>query len=225
MRLLVLLVFVSAAACCSTFSNCRGSCSSGGQIALLAFLGDRPSAASQAFRRTAKRASDILKKLGRIEYDDDMILHTTVMYLCCVGVETYFSKVVEAIESVKWQPFNVTFERLVCNFDNSTNRPSATTTSAIIRLSNETQRAMGALVALFEAAIKARGVPVVPRSEMEPFHSTLAVLPKGFPTEKGLDAVNEAIASSDWTEGKGPIVVDSFESSLPPWKFRSHRSA
>ncbi len=129
----------------------------------------------------------------------------------------------EAIESVRWKPFNVTFDRLVCNFDNSTNRPTATTTSTIILLSSETQREMGAMVTAFEAAIRARGVPVVPRAQMEPFHSTLAVVPKHFPTARGLAEVNAAIASSDWTEGKGPIVVSSFESILPPWRFKSHQ--
>ncbi len=224
MWLLVVVAFLThQAAACTRWHNC-GNCSGQGEgheVALLAFLGDEHSAPSHAYRKAAEKGAGLLRRHGRIEYDDDWILHTTVMYLCCLDDHTFYSKVVPAIESVPWQPFNVSFDVLHCNFDNSTNRPTATTTSLIVLLSPDTQRVMGAMVDRFEQAIRGAGVPVAPRSGMEPFHSTLAVVPHRYPVAAGLAAVNGAISGGQWTGGKGPIEVRSFESVLPPWRFHS----
>jgi hypothetical protein len=72
----------------------------------------------------------------------------------------------------------------------------------------------------FEAALRAAGLPVVPRSTMERYHSTLAVVPPGFPVEAALAAVNAHV--TDWTGGV-PIVVDSFESLTLPHIFRARQ--
>ncbi len=69
-----------------------------------------------------------------------------------------------------------------------------------------------------ERAIRAVGLPVVPRSTMERYHSTLAVVGPDYPVEAALEAVNLHI--SDWTGG-APIVVDSFESVTIPHVFHA----
>lgn len=76
----------------------------------------------------------------------------------------------------------------------------------------------GAVTDSLERAIRAAGLPVVPRSTMERYHSTLAVVPPGFPVQAALDAVNRRI--TDWSGGV-PIVVDSFESLTLPHVFHA----
>lgn len=166
--------------------------------------------------RTAAR---IAKAFGRILYDDLLFLHTSVLYLCCLTDREFYDKVVPAVRSVPWRPFNVSFDKAHCNFDNSTNRPNATTTSIVVLLSRASQLAMSSMVLQFETAIRRTGLPVQPRSGMEPFHSTLAVVPRGFPTVNALDAINAGV--TDWTLPGRPIVVRSFESILPPYLFES----
>ncbi len=136
------------------------------------------------------------------------------MYLCCYGVDDYVQRVFPAIESVAWSPFRITFDRLVCNFDNSTNGANATTTSLILLLSQQSSWQLGNATLQFEKAIVARGLPVVPRNTMEHYHSTVAVVPAGFPVDRAIAAVNARI--SDWTSGHGPIVVEQFESVVAP---------
>lgn len=184
------------------------------EVDFLAFLSATKQNASKAYFANVANAVGIIKSFGDVKSDDLLFLHTTVMYLCCYSASQYAESVFPAIDNTAWSPFNVTFAAAVCNYDNSTNRPNATTTSIILLLSPESQHAMGKLVDQFEASIRARGLHVAPRSGMEMFHSTLAVVPKGYPVDQALQAINSKI--TDWTSGNGPITIDQFESILPP---------
>ena len=105
----------------------------------------------------------------------------------------------------------------MCNYDNATSHGSANTTSLILLLSDETQKTMGDLVSKFETSIKKTGLHVVSRSNMEPFHCTVAKVPSGFPVDDAVAIVNELI--KDWTNE--PIVVSEIASLLPPALFHS----
>ncbi len=74
--------------------------------------------------------------------------------------DEFVKVVVPALRSVAWTPFNVSFDRVVCNFDNATNwGTNITTISLILLLSEETQTEMGALTDRLEDAIRKTGLP------------------------------------------------------------------
>ena len=143
------------------------------------------------------------------------------MYLCGYDIAQYEKQVYPAIASVEWEPFNISFGQAVCNFDSYTSHGRSNSTSIILLLDNSTQTVLSALVQRFEQAIRAQGLPVSPRSEMEPFHCTLAVVPPGFPVSEALDAVNAQF--KDWTDGQGPILISEIASLLPPKTFHSRK--
>ncbi len=74
---------------------------------------------------------------------------------------------------------------------------------------------------MLESALRAVGLPVVPRATMERYHSTITVVPPEYPTQAALAAMNGAIR--DWTSGLGPIEVTSIESVTIPHVFHATR--
>ncbi len=113
-------------------------------------------------------------------YDNRYILHTTVQYLCCYSPEEY-ETIADLIDSMSWEPINVTFNKIDCNYGdnllpswNSVDifmdepRYSVTLHHYLIIYSSQ---AMYAFVKRIETAMENAGIPVNnPRTTQEPFH-------------------------------------------------------
>ena len=112
------------------------------------------------------------------------------------------TRVFPALDSVKWAPFNISFSEAICNRDGS----------IILALDDASQVTMGAVVARFEAAIVAAGVPVFPRSKMQGFHMTIAATNDTFAMERALGAINAAIPAGTWS---APFALSRFAFLLP----------
>jgi len=75
------------------------------------------------------------------------------------------------------------------------------------------QQKLGNFVLRIEKMLESYGVPIYrPRSEMEPFHSTLGVVRKSYP----IDAVLEKINNNITVWNSVPISIDSFFVAFPP---------
>jgi hypothetical protein len=144
------------AAECTSWSNCPFTCPGNRSnliesdtLAMLAWPFHFQDSA-KAFLNNVASAITILRAFGSLISSDKYYLHTTMQYLCCYSTSDYEQKIVPALNAVKWTPFNVTYDRLVCNFDNATNGPTTTTVSLILLLSERSQTQLGALVKQFE---------------------------------------------------------------------------
>lgn len=180
---------------------------------LMAFLSVRDTPGRRHLFDNIARALEILQSFGKLFSNDLLDLHTTVMYLCCYSLAQYEHTLFPAIDAVSWQPVNVTFDRLVCNYNPPANSTLPITTSSIILLLSPSSHAsMNHLVDRFQTSMAAHNISVIPRATMEVFHVTVAVVTEDFPILKAMAAVNKAI--TDWTQGHA-IVVDNFESILP----------
>ncbi len=87
----------------------------------------------------------------------------------------------------------------------------------ILSVDAASQTALGAVVAEFEKAIQAAGIPVVPRSQMEGFHLTIGTVSSAFPMDEALNAINTAIPK--WSDA--PIPMQKFEFFMPPHVVKS----
>lgn len=148
------------------------------------------------------KAVDVMRRYPGVLTDDRLIIHTTFQYLCCLTPAELTDKVFPAIDAVPWAPFNVSYDRAICNVDGS----------IILLADAPSQAAMGAVVASLEAAIEAAGLPVVPRSTMQSFHVTIGTTNSSFPMQEALAAINAAIAPGTWSP---PVTLDSFAFLLP----------
>ena len=110
-------------------------------------------------------------------------------------------KIIPALKSVEWEPFNASFSHVICNHDGS----------IILLADNHTQVVMHQLVSRFEAAIEATGLPVVPRSSMEDFHITIGTTNSTYPMPDALEAINHAIPT--WS---APVLLRAFIFPFPP---------
>lgn len=208
---------------CSSLSNCPVCEPPLLEVDLLAPMVASLQPSSLALLANVRKALSILRTMGSVVSDDEWDLHSTTQYLCCYSLDNVTHSIFPALDKIHWSPFNVSILQLVCNFDNATSHGAHNTTSLILRLAPSSQAAMAALVAQFEQAIAATGLPVVPRSSMEFFHITLAVVAPEFPVAQALQKINDSI--TDWTDGLGPIVVSEFASVFPPKLFKATSSS
>jgi hypothetical protein len=123
--MLVLLAFLFVVGVstplCSSWHNCL-KCQNGTiEVDMLAFLSVEDQSSALAYFENVHRAVELAKSFGPLHSDDQFFLHTTVQYLCCYSLDDVNKKVVPALRSVPWQPFNVSFAEVVCNYDNATN--------------------------------------------------------------------------------------------------------
>jgi len=204
---------------CMSWRNCPSQCGANTTESDILAVISRPfhvEPSSNAYYDNVKKVINILKTFGKLKSNDQLYLHATIAYLCCYSIPEYADKLIPAMKSVKWLPLNITFDRLVCNFDSATSGKNTTkTVSLILLLSTESQKALGAVVDQFEAAMRKTGLPIVPRKTMEPFHSTIAVVNSGYPVDAAIAEVNKQM--TDWTSGLGPIIVHHIISFLPPY--------
>ena len=151
---------------------------------------------------SVSKAVDVMRRFPGVLTDDRLVPHTTFQYLCCLTAAELSSRAFPAMDAVRWAPFNVTYDRVVCNVDGS----------IILLADAPSQAVMGAVVARLEAAIEAAGLPVVPRSTMQSFHITIGTTNSSYPMQEALAAINAAIAPGSWSP---PITLDSFAFLLP----------
>lgn len=210
---------------CTKWTNCPVSCTNGtSEVDLLSFLVMSDQPAALAFFRNAHKAIEIIRSFGDVVDDDLLYLHTTIAYLCCYGDNDYNTLIFPALHSVVFSAFNITFNTaLHCNYDYYTNHDNATTSSLVVLLSNETQQQLMKLTQQLQGAItRITHLPVIPRSQMEPFHVTLAVVKQHYPVQKAIQKVSQEISS--WTDHWGPIQISQFESLKPPQLFKARNN-
>jgi len=117
-----------------------------------------------------------------------------------------------------WEPFSLTFKEAVCNVGGD---GISSAYSIIVTLTEESQKSTLAFVTSIEQNMIAHGIPVNrPRSQQEPFHSTLAVVDYYFPVDEALAAVNAKIPIYN----SQPMIVDQFTMLFPPHEFYASNS-
>ena len=188
-----------APASCSPLRYCPDNCTraGAGETDGISLLDDRPELYASVGRAVA-----VARSFPGVTSDDKLVVHITFQYICCVTDDEISGKVFPALDSVKWAPLNVSFDRAICNVDGS----------IILAVDAASQAAMGALVARFEAAVAAAGVAVVPRASMQGFHVTIATTGPGYAMAAALAAINAAVLPGAWT---APITLTGFAFLTP----------
>lgn len=210
-------------ATCLSRHNCPKDCAL--NSAIVALLADRLDGPSLSYWESIRKAVKIIKSFSNhgVKYDDQLFLHSTIMYPCCYSVEDYEQIIYPAIEQVQWEPFNISFDKAVCNYDNSTNTGTNVTTMSIILLcNNETQIRLSALVKKFENAVAQKGLKVYPRKDMEHFHSTIAVVEENYPVADALEKINSNIVN--WIPLGGAIEIKTLLAVMPPYIFYGNKT-
>lgn len=160
-------------------------------------------------QKSVNVAVAIAQTFPGLRTNDDLDIHTSWMYLCCLTLEEHLRAAV-ALTSVKWAPVNISYSSAVCNVDGS----------LILMADAASQAALGAQVAAFEAALVAAGIPVaVPRAAMEGFHLTLGTANSSYDFEGALAAINRAVPPGTWTE---PFPLKNFAFFTPPYEVSAH---
>lgn len=121
-------------------------------------------------------------------------------YFCCYQKEDL--KTLHAVlEGFDWPEVQVSFDKPTIRIDSDANDVSHY--SFILLLDEKSQKIVHDVMSKVEAAVRGAGVDVhVPRSQQEPFHSTLAVVNGlDFPAAAALQAVNAAVPPGTWTAG------------------------
>lgn len=151
----------------------------------------------------------IAKRFPGLKTDDDLDIHTSWMYLCCLTLDEHI-RAAAALGAVKWAPVNISYSQAICNVDGS----------LILMADEASQAALGAQVAVFEAALVAAGIPVlVPRAEMEGFHLTIGTANSTYPMAEALAAINAAVPPGTWTS---PFPLKDFVFFTPPFVVSAH---
>eukprot|EP01121_Diplochlamys_sp_Union-15-3_P019049 TRINITY_DN7080_c0_g1_i1.p1 TRINITY_DN7080_c0_g1~~TRINITY_DN7080_c0_g1_i1.p1 ORF type:complete len:227 (+),score=24.67 TRINITY_DN7080_c0_g1_i1:50-730(+) len=175
---------------------------------------DRDGPSFDGFKQSLATAVNIMRQYPGVLSDDSLLPHITVQYLCCLSFSQYV-EVIGVIGSLKWSPFNVTFDKVICN-KGGNGIDSAW--SIVVLASQETQTVMANFVDSIEAAIIKAGIPVnTPRSRQEPFHSTIGVVSEGYPVDEVIKQMNQKI--KQWNPI--PMQIDSFAMIFPPYDFKA----
>ena len=169
------------------------------------------SAAGAAMAASMAAAGDLLRTMdASLKPEFGAGLHVSLLYNCCYDDDQIktISRVLS--ETLSWQPQNVTFDRAEWRIDSfpPAQQQPPDHYSICVFLDKESNQRMQAWVAQVEAAIAAAGVPVhVPRSEQEPFHTTLCVVNgTTFPVAEAVRRVNELVKPGTWT-GQTPLTL------------------
>jgi len=213
--LLSLVILCVQADVCYNNTNCDAKCGlldyNNDVIALLA-IGD--STGYQEYKASANKAIAIMKQYPGVLTNDDDILHMTLQYLCCLSVVEY-TKAIEVMGAIKWAPLQIKFGQAVCNYGGD---GGANYTSFIVYLDDESQKSVGAFVSQIETALSENGIKVIkPRSQMEPFHSTLGVVDDKYPVQEVLNLINTQIPVFN----ADPAIIHSFFMVAPFWIFNA----
>lgn len=142
-------------------------------------------------------------------------------YLCCYTEAQLAKQVYPALDSVVWQPLNISYTQ--ARVSGRCMRPAVILApqspvasaasqyacdarcpmaleqvvcnvdgSVILMADDASQAAFGALVQRFEAAIAATGLPVVPRRSMEGFHVTIGTTNATYPMQARVGVPDKA---------------------------------
>jgi hypothetical protein len=189
----------ASASNCSPLPYCPTSCTRQGGIETdgLALL-----VAHEELVANVGKAVKIARSFPGVQTDDALDVHITFEYICCVTLEEIVGKVFPALDAVEWAPINVSYSEAICNVDGS----------IILAVDDASQAALSAVVSRFEAAIKATGVPVVPRATMQGFHTTIGTTNATYPMAEALAAINAAIPRGSWTT---PFPLTNFAFFFP----------
>jgi len=161
------------------------------------------------FRKNIDDGIDILKQYGTVITDDNLFLHSTLQYLCCYSPDELY-RIGEVLDNYKWDPFNLTFSKVICNRGGD---GIVSWISIIVLLDSDGQARMYNFVKGIENALVAAGIPVnTPRSQQEPFHSTLGVVTSDYPADKVVQIINQKIPVFN----SRPMTVEYFFSIFPP---------
>ena len=140
-------------------------------------------------------------QFGPVGNDVENGLHLSFQYLCCYN-RTELEQIEAAMKTVRWQPIEVRFTRVVC------------AASMVLGLADpHAQGQLFAVVSAIEEAMEAAGVRVRQRfrAEQAPFHASLFTATPNHTSASTAEVV--AAAQSTITGGSlnaDPIVVDSF---------------
>ena len=171
-------------------------------------IGDMDTDAVNAFIQNMEIADSAILKYGDATVTpltQGTHVHMSFNYFCCYSIEDKLT-IKSVLREYDWPVTNVTFQEPVWRIDSDAN--NANHYSIIVILDDESQIKMQTLIEDVENSIRKAGVDIhVPRSQQEPFHSTLGVVSgKDFPAMAALQSVNEVVAPGSWNSA-GPITL------------------
>jgi len=180
-------------------ADCYYECASGQSCYAYGYrVGEIESPQARAFDFAMRRAGEILQTFGDIDVTYGDGLHISLNYFCCYSPSD-MAVIKDVLAGVQWPLLNVTFDQPTWRIDSDAEE--AAHYSIIVMLDEPSQRTMLDFVGEIEALVRAAGVDIhVPRSDQEPFHSTLGVA-KGlsYPSVAALQAVNAEFPPGSWT--------------------------
>jgi hypothetical protein len=200
-------------------ADCAYECDAGGATGLGCFdttfrLDEMPPTDALLALKDSMAAAD--KAIWRYGHEDVTVtplsrgasIHISFNYFCCYSAEDR-AVINDVLAKHEWPETEVTFDQPTIRIDSDAEHIEHY--SLIILLDAASQQKMAAVMEGVEGAIRAAGVDVhVPRSQQEPFHSTLAVVPgRHFAAVAALEAVNVAVPPGTWST---PILLCS-----PSW--------
>eukprot|EP01102_Stenamoeba_stenopodia_P010577 TRINITY_DN3206_c0_g1_i1.p1 TRINITY_DN3206_c0_g1~~TRINITY_DN3206_c0_g1_i1.p1 ORF type:complete len:275 (+),score=60.23 TRINITY_DN3206_c0_g1_i1:50-826(+) len=202
---------------CTTNHNCIEKCEDDEiNTDIITWLGSNEQRLAEFQDNMMEAENFILSNPGVKSVDGLVGLHMTLAYVCCLNPNQLL-QLEEALTTFVWDSslVNVTFSRAVCNND------SYDHTSFIVLLDELSQQRIGNFVLQIEQLLEYYGVPITrPRSEMEPFHSTLGVVVEDYPVAQVLNDINGAITV--WNSQ--PIAIKSFFTVFPPGVYNATSS-
>jgi len=168
-----------------------------------------PESRLHQFQRNMAHAEKIIfdtDPFGVKSEDPELIMHMTLAYICCLTLDQQLALEIY-LTQFEWETVNVTFSHVICNND------SIDHLSFIVVVDELSQQKLGNFVLRIEKMLESYGVPIYrPRSEMEPFHSTLGVVRKSYPIDVVLNKINTNITV--WNSV--PIAIETFFVAFPP---------
>jgi len=203
---------------CTNRSNCFNySCGffeySNDFITILGDKGGHPG--FDEFYKSLGTAISIMRKHSGVITDDYYFPHMTIQYMCCYDLLQY-EDIIGVINDFKWQPFNLTFDRVVCNNGGD---GISEFISFIVLLDQESQDSMFAFVEGVENALKAKGIKIHrPRVQQELFHSTVGVVDGSYPVAQVLQQIKQALPKFNSI----PMIADTYWSFFPLNQFKAH---
>ena len=200
-------------------ADCAYECNAGGATGLGCFdttfrLGEMPPTdALLALKDSMTAADEAILKFGHKDVTVTPLsrgtsIHISFNYFCCYSAEDK-AVINSVLAKHKWPEVEVTFDQPTIRIDSDAEHIEHY--SVILLLDDASQLKLAEVMEGVEGAIRAAGVDVhVPRSQQEPFHSTLAVVPgRDFAAVAALEAVNVAVPPGTWST---PILLCS-----PSW--------
>ena len=136
----------------------------------------------------------------------DTSIHISFNYFCCYS-DADKDTIKKVLAAHDWPLMNVSYDQPTWRIDSDAS--DVDHYSIIILLDDASQEVMHAEVAKVEEEVRAAGIDIhVPRSQQEPFHSTLGVVSGSkFPAIAALDALSVEVPRGTWTGDKGPISI------------------